>query len=225
VPKIARMCLALGVFAAAAGLAVFGVAAYLRSNPPNVDYLSGHRPGQPVHLTIQTVGTYGHGRHPTWVSYLAKAPDGKWVHSTLWQLPAHTKIDVTIDEYDTGSPLRNQVLGSITGTDGGGYSLNGKFVKLLDSNTGNGVAHTFTVPSLGINVPLWGVPSAAKNICSAAPCSASSVRNVIKFSFTTPGPGQYHWQCFIPCGLSYLDGNGGPMQSIGYMDGFLKVIA
>lgn len=217
--------MALGVFAAAVGLAVFGVAAYLRSNPPNVNYTVGHQAGQPVHLTLQTVGAYGHGRHPTWVSYLAKAPDGKWVHSTLWQLPAHTKIDVTIDEYDTGSPLRNQVLGSVTGTDGGGYYLNGRFVHLLDSNEGNGVAHTFTVPSLGINVPLWGVASNAKNICGAAPCQFSDAHNVITFSFTSPGPGQYHWQCFIPCGLSYLDGNGGPMQSIGFMDGFLKVLA
>ena len=28
----------------------------------------------------------------------------------------------------------------------------------------------------------------------------------------TPGAGQYPWQCFVPCGLGYLYGNGGPMQ-------------
>jgi hypothetical protein len=48
---------------------------------------------------------------------------------------------------------------------------------------------------------------------------------VITFSFVTPGPGQYPWQCFVPCGLGYLYGNGGPMQSVAYMDGFLKVVA
>ena len=112
----------------------------------------------------------------------------------------------------------------VTGVIGDDYVLNGKPVRLLDSNSGNGVAHTFSVPALGINVPLWGVPSSAKNICAHAPCSFSSVHNVITFSFRTPGPGQYHWQCLIPCGAGFLDGNGGPMQSIGYMGGFLKVV-
>jgi hypothetical protein len=224
VNKSARIAVALGVLVVAVGLIVYGVAAYLRSNPPNINYVAGHQPGQPVSLTVQTVGAYGHAPHPTWVSYLAQAPDGKWVHSTLWQLPAHTRINVTLDEYDTGGPLRNQVWGTVTGTAGSGYVLNGKFVQLLDSNSGNGVAHTFSVPSLGINVPLWGVSSSAKNICSAAPCTFADAHNVIQFSFTTPGPGQYRWQCFVPCGLSYLDGNGGPMQTIGYMGGFLKVI-
>jgi hypothetical protein len=39
----------------------------------------------------------------------------------------------------------------------------------------------------------------------------------------SPGPGQYPWQCFVPCALGYLYGNGGPMQTLGYMDGFMKV--
>src|ERR1039457_6760360 len=47
--------------------------------------------------------------------------------------------------------------------------------------------------------------------------------------FSGPFPqvrgGQYPWQCFLPCGLGYLYGNGGPMQTVGYMDGFLKVVA
>jgi len=33
----------------------------------------------------------------------------------------------------------------------------------------------------------------------------------------------YRWQCFVPCGLGFLYGNGGPMQTIGFMDGFLEV--
>jgi hypothetical protein len=206
-------------------LAVVGVAAYLRQDPPNVNYTSGRSSGQPVNMNIQTVGAYGHGSEPTWVSFLAQAPDGKWVHSTLWQLPAHTRINVTLYEYDTGSPLRNQTWGGVTGTIGGGYLLNGKRVTLIDSNSGNGVAHSFTVPAMGLNIPLYGVSSSANNICSAAPCDPSaSVHNTIKFSFMTGAPGQYRWQCFVPCGLGYLDGNGGPMQTVGYMAGFLKVL-
>ena len=45
------------------------------------------------------------------------------------------------------------------------------------------------------------------------------------FSFTSPGPGSYRWQCFVPCGLGFLYGNGGPMSTLGYMDGFMQVAA
>jgi hypothetical protein len=49
--------------------------------------------------------------------------------------------------------------------------------------------------------------------------------NVIKASFMTPGPGSYPWQCFVPCGLGWLYGNGGPMSTVGYMGGFLDVVS
>jgi hypothetical protein len=215
----------LVLFGLVAGLVVGTAMAFLRSNPATVDFASGHQAGQPVDLTLQTVGTIGFGVHPTWVSYLTLAPDGKWVHTTLWDLPANTQINVTILQYDSGSPLRNQFLGQVQGTQGDTMLLNGKPTSLVDSNSGNGVGHTFTIPTLGINVPLVGVDSNANNICGTAPCTPSSVHNTVKFSFTTPGPGQYPWQCFLPCGLGFLYGTGGPMQTIGYMDGFLKVVA
>jgi hypothetical protein len=213
------------MFAVAVGLVVFTAMAFLRTNPATVDFATGHVSGQPVDMTLQTVGEIGFGPHPTWVSYLTKAPDGQWVHTTLWDLPANTRINVTIDEYDTGSPLRNQQVGMVTGTVGDYELINGHKTYVINSNAGNGVAHTFSIPTLGINVPLYGVNSSASNVCSAAPCTFSSVHNIIKFSFTTPGPGQYPWQCFVPCGAGFLYGNGGPMQTIGYMDGFLKVVA
>jgi hypothetical protein len=219
-----RIAIVSVLFAVAIGLVVFTSMDYLRSNPPTVDFTSGHKAGQPVDLTIQTVGTIGFGTHPTWVSYLTRDPDGKWVHTTLWDVPAHTRINVTDLQYDTGSPLRNQFFGRVRGTIGGTMILNGHAVSLVNSNAGNGVGHTFTIPNLGINVPLYGVPSNAKNICGAAPCTPNYVHNVVQFSFMSPGPGQYPWQCFIPCGLGFLYGNGGPMQSIGYMTGFLKVV-
>jgi hypothetical protein len=212
----------------AAGLVVLAVVGIvfavmgLLKEPPTVNFTANHSAGQPVNLTLQTVGSYGSGPHPTWVSYLTKSPEGQWVHTTLWQLPAHTRINVTIYQYDSGSPLRNQQVGQVTGTAGQQATLNGKPFKLINSNAGNGDAHTFSIPTLGINVPLYG-NSGSANLCGAAPCTTKSPHEVIKFSFTTPGPGQYPWQCFVPCGLGYLYGNGGPMQTIGYMDGFLKV--
>jgi len=218
------MAIVLALIGIAAGLSVFTAMAYLRSSPPTVNFASGHQAGKPVDLTLQTVGTIGFGAHPSWVSYLTQDPGGKWVHTTLWDVPAHTQINVTILQYDTGSPLRNQFYGQVTGTEGGTMTLNGTVTSLIDSNSGNGLGHTFTIPTLGINVPLYGISSSAKNPCSAAPCTPNYDHNTVKFSFVTPGPGQYPWQCFIPCGLGYLYGTGGPMQTIGYMDGFLKVV-
>jgi hypothetical protein len=128
---------------------------------------------------------------------------------------------VTIYQYDSGSPLRNQVFGFVTGVKGA--TLDGKTYTLFNSNSGFGVGHTFTVPDLNINVPLPGNNPSAKNFCGAAPCPLTDAHMTIKFHFTSPGPGNYRWQCFIPCGLGYLYGNGGPMQTIGYMGGFLEV--
>ena len=153
-----------------------------------------------MNVTLQTVGTYGSGSHPTWVSYLVESPDGQWVHTTIFQVPEHTRINVTIVQYDSGSPLRNQQLGQVTGTVANAALLNGKPFQVINSNAGNGVAHTFSMPSLGINVPLYGNNGNA-NLCAAAPCTTKSPHQVIKFSFTSPGPGNYRWQCFVPCGL------------------------
>jgi hypothetical protein len=196
----------------------------LAKEPPTVNYAAGHQAGQPVDVTLQTVGAYGLAPHPTWVSYMTMTPQGQWVHTTLWQVPAHTRINVTIYNYDSGSPLRNQQIGLVTGTLSGAMTLNGKTVNVINSNAGNGVGHTFSIPTLGINIPLYGNNSNA-NLCAAAPCTTKSPNNVIKFSFMSPGPGQYPWQCFVPCALGFLYGNGGPMQTIGYMDGFMKVVS
>jgi len=194
----------------------------LLGTPPTVDFTS-QSSGQPVNVTLQAVGAYGSGTHPDWVSYLVKSPQGQWVHTTVFQVPAHTRLKVTIINYDSGSPLRNQQLGQVTGTSGGVALLNGKPFRVINSNAGNGVGHTFSIPSIGINVPLYGNNGNA-NLCGAAPCTFSSPHQVIKFSFVTPGPGNYRWQCFVPCGLGFLYGNGGPMSTLGYMGGFMKVV-
>ena len=195
----------------------------LLGTPPTVDYTSS-APGAPVNVTMQTVGSYGSAPHPIWVSYLVQSPQGQWVHTTSFQVPQNTRINVTIFQYDSGSPLRNQQIGQVTGTYGNVALLNGKAFRVINSNAGNMVAHTFSMPSLGINVPLYANNSNA-NLCGAAPCTTKSPHNIIRFSFTSPGPGNYRWQCFVPCGLGFLFGNGGPMSTLGYMGGFMKVVA
>jgi len=172
-----------------------------------------------VNVTMQTVGSIGSGTHPTWVSYLIQQPDGTWVHTTVMQVPAHTTVHMTIYQYDSGSALRNPLMNAVQGAPDA--TVDGKPYSLWTDTIG----HTFTVPGLGISVPLPGIASTAANPCSAAPCDPSFDHHTIKFTFKTLGAGNYTWQCFVPCGLGYLDGFGGPMSTFGYMNGMLKVVA
>ena len=221
-----RLAAAIGLFAGAVALVLWAVFGFIMPNTPTTDFTTAQPAGSPVNLHLQVVGAIGYGPHPTWVSYLVQTPSGAWSHSTIWKLPPHTQVNVTIDQYDSGSPLRNQLWGQIQGTQGDTATLDGQTTSVVNSYAGNGVGHTFAVPSLGIVVPLAGVDGNAKNFCNnPAPCASSSVHTATKFSFVTPGAGNYQWQCFVPCGLSTLFGNGGPMSTIGFMGGFLDVAA
>ncbi len=162
--------------------------------------------------------------HNTWVSYYAvNSSGGDWRHDTTYVLPAHTLVHVTIFQYDSPSGIRNQFLSQAQGTTGGTFQVNGAAPEqaIASANT----SHIFAVPQLGLSVPLQGVSGTAKNACANAPCSptANAVEKVT-FTFRTPGKGLYRWQCFVPCAAGYIDGFGGPMQTVGYMDGFLKVV-
>ncbi len=200
----------------------FYISSWLMSSP------AAYRPpavagqGKSVNLTIQTVAAIGPtlSSNPDWVAYLVRGPDGKWLHTTIWTLPAHTLVHVTVYQYDGDSGLRNPFMARVRGTVGNTMSLNGKTVDVIDPDT---ASHTFAVPALGLIVPLQGVADDAKNQCGYAPCAMSNAHNTITFTFRTPGPGRYRWQCFVPCAAGFLDGFGGPMQTLGFMDGFLNV--
>jgi hypothetical protein len=128
---------------------------------------------------------------------------------------------VTLYQYDTPTGLRNNFLGQVRGTQGGTATLDGKTFSSINPDD---TSHTFTVPDLGISVPLPGIDSNAKNPCAAAPCPLSAAHTTITFSFMSPGKGTYRWQCFVPCALASYFGNGGPMQTIGWMSGELQVV-
>jgi hypothetical protein len=172
-------------------------------------------------LTLQTVASYGHAPAPDWVTYLGRDSDGNWHHTTIYQLPAHTLVHVTIYNFDGASGLRNPFLAQIRGTAGGVAFYNGRPTSTIN---GDDASHTFTVPDLGISVPLPGVGDNAPNQCSVAPCPLSQAHRTITFSFRTPGPGNYRWQCFVPCAAAFYYGFGGPMQTIGWMSGWLKIV-
>ena len=80
------------------------------------------------------------------------------------------------------------------------------------------------MPALGLIVPITGVGDNAKNQCGYAPCAMSMAHHTITFTFHTEKTGHYRWQCFVPCAAGWIDGFGGPMQTIGYMDGFIDVV-
>jgi hypothetical protein len=160
--------------------------------------------------------------HPSWVSYYAvDANDQNWRHETTYVLPAHTLVHVTIYQFDGQSGLRNPFISQATGIIGGAFLLNGKPTKAIDPDA---ASHIFAIPQMGVSVPLAGIPDSAKNPCDNAPCPLSTDHETISFTFRTPGQGLYRWQCFVPCAAGFIQGFGGPMQTVGYMDGFIKVV-
>jgi hypothetical protein len=160
--------------------------------------------------------------HNTWVSYYAVSPTStNWRHVTTYTMPAHTLVHMTIYEYDTQTGLRNPFLAQVQGTVGDTFALDGKTTRAVDPST---ASHVFAIPEIGLLVPLPGPTSTAKNLCSNAPCSLSNAHTTISFTFRTPGRGLYRWQCFVPCALGYINGVGGPMATVGYMDGFIQVV-
>jgi hypothetical protein len=160
--------------------------------------------------------------HPTWVSYYAvDANGGNWRHVTTYTLPAHTLVRVTIYQFDSQTGLRNEFISQATGTTGGNFVLDGKTTQAVDPTT---ASHVFAIPEIGLSVPLVGITDTAKNPCSNAPCALSFSHTTTSFTFRTPGRGLYRWQCFVPCAAGFIEGWGGPMQTVGYMDGFIHVV-
>ena len=176
-------------------------------------------------LTLETVAAVGKKvspDHPDWVSYLVRNSKGQWVHSTDWTVPANSTVTVTIYQFDSPTGLRNPFLSEVQGTVGGTASFDGK---AADSIEPEQASHTFALPELGVFVPLPGVPEEAKHPCEEAPCEPStSDHRTITFSFHTGKKGRYRWQCFVPCAAGWVNGNGGPMQTAGYMGGFVDVV-
>jgi hypothetical protein len=215
--RIAAVAIAVVVVAALIGFYVAG----LLSTPATVE-ASQKAVGPATQLTLKTEAAVGpQGGSKSWVSYLVRNPRGEWVHSTMFKVPAHSLVHVTVYQFDGDSGLRNPFLSQVHGTIGNKMLVNGKPMGSIDPEE---ASHTFAVPQMGLIVPLYGVPEEAPNQCEEGPCSLSQAHETISFTFRTGRPGRYRWQCFVPCAAGFLYGFGGPMQTIGYMDGFLQVV-
>jgi hypothetical protein len=218
-----RVATLAAAFVAVVALGAFLVIHYLLGGPPVVDFTAAH--GGVVNITLQEDAQNTVTSKPDWVSYFIKSPaSGKWVHTTLFKVPAGTRVNVTILGYDGCTPLRNPYFGKVTGTIGDVEYVNGRRYSVLNSWSGCNVGHTFSIPGIGLNVPMAS-PGLAANLCAVSPCT-SGPHATVQFSFTTPKvPGNYFWQCRVPCGGGFLDGFGGPMQTIGFMTGNMEVIS
>jgi hypothetical protein len=210
VAGIAIVCVLLGLY----------IGAYLTSQPGSA---SASQSPAGAHLYLGTVpAVEGTDPHPSWVSYYAvDAASRNWRHDTTYVLPAHAVVTVTVYNYDGQSGLRNPFIAQAQGTAGGVFTLDRKPTKTIGPDT---ASHIFAIPQLGVLVPVEGVADDAKNQCANAPCGLATAHTTTTFTFHTGKPGLYRWQCFVPCAAGYIAGWGGPMQTVGYMDGFIKVV-
>ena len=214
--RLAAVVVGVVVVAALIGFYI----ASLTTSPPSVS--AQEAPAHTVNLALKTEAAVGpQGGNPSWVSYLVRNDQGEWVHSTNFKVPAHSLVHVTVYQFDGESGLRNPFLSQVQGTIGGTMRVDGKLMKSIPPEE---ASHTFAVPQLNLIVPLKGVPEEAPNQCEEGPCSLSQAHETVTFTIRTGEPGHYRWQCFVPCAAGFLAGFGGPMQTIGYMDGFLEVV-
>ena len=214
----------IATIVAATGVALVLIGAYvvsfLLTGPGTVAAATTPGATPTVNLTLQTVAAISTGPHPDWVTYFVKDASGEWKHSTVFQVPAHATVHVTVENYDGASGLRNPFFGLPRGIVGP-MRVNGKPLGVLDPSL---ASHTFAIPALGLSVPIKGVGDAAEDQCEDAPCAPGKAHETITFTFRTGKPGTYRWQCFVPCAAGWQYGFGGPMQTFGYMDGLLKVV-
>ncbi len=154
-------------------------------------------------LTIVTGDMIGHTEYPAYVP-------------SDFTLPANSTVVVTITNFDDATPLPkgSEVYAKVSGTVGGTATVTpfkaadpnsatgpAQTITSLDPNT---VSHTFTVPGLGINVPI--APHARET-----------------FTIHTGAPGSFAWRCFDPCGASPMGWGTAMAAKRGFMEGTLTV--
>jgi len=124
-------------------------------------------------------------------------------------VPANSVVTVTIHNYDLGDTLlpAGSPFGKVQGTVGNIALAEGNVYSALALDK---VAHTFTIPQLGLSVPIPG----------DAPTGASYAS--VTFTFHIGKAGTYTFRCLDPCGTG-ASGWMGPMLTKGYMVGTLTV--
>ena len=239
--SVAARAAALGAaFLVVVGVGIFVAVYYVGAATTQLPIVHYSASGGQVSVVLQEDPQNNTATTPDWVSYYTQDPVSKqWLHTTLFSVPENTKVNVTIYGYDGCTPLRNNYFSQVQGTMGGTVTVSqfdqhGKeyvtsdTTSVINAWSNCNVGHTFAIPDLGIFVPVAS-PNAqlsANNLCGSSPCTTSGNPYAQEtFSFMSPSQtGPYRWQCLIPCGGGFLDGNGGPMQTLGWMTGFMYVV-
>ena len=207
----------IGVVVSAALIAYY-IVGYLMVTPPAVAAPAALRE---ANLTLQTVASLGFGPHPDWVSYLVKNPQGQWVHSTILRVPAHSLVHVTIYQYDTATGLRNPFWGRPQGRSAGD---DGQRQADHGAQSRPRLAHVRD-PGARRQRPAQGRRRQREEPVQRRAVHAR--RGAHDDHLHLPdraSRARYRWQCFVPCAAGFILGFGGPMQSLGYMDGLLHVV-
>ncbi len=198
-----RVVTLLVAFAAVVVVAVYIVAHYMVGTLPTIDYTKAAHHGV-VNVVLQEDPQNDSSSRPDWVSYFVMKPganpmsQASWVHTTLFSVPANTRVNMTILGYDGCTPPRNNFWMQAQGTIGGviafqqfnnpGHPKGPVHVTpTLNGWSHCAVGHTFAIPSLHLFVPV-GSPDASASLCSSSPC-VSGPYTLQKFSFRTPSHG------------------------------------
>ena len=132
-------------------------------------------------------------------------------------IPASQAVTISVTNLDGSTPLPSSLrsYAKVKGVVGGSMTVvpirighpkvNAGRARRLDALNASAVSHTFTIPALGINVPILGGARTS-------------------FTVRITKPGTYSWECFDPCG-SGASGFGAPMDMTGDMAGTVTVSA
>jgi hypothetical protein len=194
---------ALGL-ATAAGAAVLGGAALLRAPGPSA---AAARPGGRaveaptdfLYLSILAGSITGSQGWPRYVP-------------ADFAVPAHALVQVEVRCFDNGPSSVPAGYERVQGTVGGVMTVfpgpdpapdaRGRTVAALAPN---GIAHTLTMATQGLSVPI-------------PPLST------VRFLLRTGAPGTIPWECVASCGTGSSGWNG-PMSAAGWMQGQMHVLA
>ncbi len=154
-------------------------------------------------VTIPSPGPAGAGSPTVYYENLSVVinPVNGWPQYT----PANFTVPaglVTFRINDHDSPMAwSQCPCVVSGTTNGFESLNGTLFHVVPSTN---IAHTFTVPNLGIEIYSPG-------------------QAVVEFTVDLVNPGNFTWFCIAPCGTGSNPYTTPPMGTFGYMSGTMSV--
>jgi heme/copper-type cytochrome/quinol oxidase subunit 2 len=168
-------------------------------------------------LVITTNNFYNSTYNPQ-PAYYVLTPNGLQSSANI-ALPAHKLIKLVIVNYDDGAaPLLMKDAANVSGTQGNletvvnndnvnssqglsGINVNGG--QQVSSVNSSNIAHTFTIPSIGVNLPI--PPS-----------------STVSAYFTLNDTGTLTWLCLTACGFGPM-GTLGAMDTMGWMTGSIDV--